>query len=477
MKKTIIASSLSLFLFAGCASNTALSQKDIMEKFPTVNEARLLLEKANNENIEYYSPKTMETAQSVFDNALKEAKAGKASASSSAASAITAVNAAIKQSEEAKYALEEVFVARKKALAVNANNLVPEKFETAEKQLKKMLSLLEDGEDDRAKRDISSLKSQYLAIELAALKTNMLGVADKTIKSAMAKDLDDVTPLLIAQAKSEYQLALDTLEVNRTDTEKANVHSNKAIWLVKRAEGVAEINQYFKNADFTEEQKIVWFQEQLGLAFSPLNSELPFNQPNKEVVNGAKDSLSQMLATNQTLSFNVSELKDRLESLQHMSKSRETQLSRDKEEMILLAKKDEARFNDIQALFNEEEATVYRQVNNVLIRAQGFSFKTGGSEIESTNFVLLNKIIDAVNRFPKANIVVSGHTDSTGSNDLNLQLSQDRAKTVANFMTQVGNIDSSRIQFKGFGKNKPVASNETVEGRAQNRRVEILIIN
>ncbi len=470
MKKTIIASSLSFLLFTGCASNTVLSQNDIMEQFPNIKEARLLLEKANDENIDYYSPEKMEIAQRAFDDAISQAKSGKASASTTATNAITAVNAAVKQSEKAKYVLEEVFVARKKALATNANNLVPEKFEAAEKQLKKMLGLLENGEDDRAKRDITSLKNQYLGLELAALKTNMLGVADKAIKTAINKDLDDVAPILITQAKNEYQLALDTLEVNRTDTEKANVHSNKAIWIVKRAEGVAEINQYFKDADFTEEQKIVWFQEQLGLAFSPLNSELPFNQSNKEVVNGAKDSLAKVLEQNNTLSFNVSELKDRLESTQEMS-----QLELQKEQTA--KREDIARFNGVQSLFNEDEATVYRQVNNVLIRAHGFSFKTGGSEIESTNFVLLNKIIDAVNRFPKANIVVSGHTDSTGSNDLNLQLSQDRAKTVANFMTQVGNIDTSRIQFKGYGKGKPVASNETAEGRAQNRRVEILIIN
>lgn len=74
-------------------------------------------------------------------------------------------------------------------------------------------------------------------------------------------------------------------------------------------------------------------------------------------------------------------------------------------------------------------------------------------------------------------LVVSGHTDATGSDDLNLELSTARAQTVTGFITQIGLISSDRLSFKGFGKEKSVATNEAVEGRAQNRRVGILIIN
>jgi outer membrane protein OmpA-like peptidoglycan-associated protein len=140
-------------------------------------------------------------------------------------------------------------------------------------------------------------------------------------------------------------------------------------------------------------------------------------------------------------------------------------------------KADDARFAAVQSMFTEEEATVYRQRDNVLIRAQGFAFKPGASEIESSNFVMLNKITDAIKRFPNANIVVSGHTDVTGSSELNLALSKARAEVVANFITQVSEIDKDRVTSTGYGKEKPVASNETPEGRAQNRRVEILIVN
>ncbi|UCE76753.1 MAG: OmpA family protein, partial [Gammaproteobacteria bacterium] len=68
-------------------------------------------------------------------------------------------------------------------------------------------------------------------------------------------------------------------------------------------------------------------------------------------------------------------------------------------------------------------------------------------------------------------------TDSTGSAEVNKTLSQQRAGHVAKFLAEVGGISASRIMATGYGKERPVASNETPEGRAANRRVEILIRN
>ncbi|MBU2876045.1 OmpA family protein [Aliiglaciecola lipolytica] len=488
MKRKLIAGAICVALLSGCASKVHLSETEIMQQFPVLEKATELLEQANINDLAFYSPEQMKEAQRAYDSALRQAESGNNTANASAKEVVDRINAAKTHSSKAKYVFEEVFVARNKALGVSADTLVPDNFNSSEKQFKKMLTWFEVGEEDRAKRDINELKNQYLATELAALKTNMLSVAQRAIENAEKQNLDDVTPILISQAKDEYQLALSTLEADRANTQKANVHSNKAIWLVERAKGVAEINQYFKNADFSEEQKVLWYQDQLQTAMSPFSGDLAFNQTNKEVIADVQRTVSSKLAENQMNSQRIEELNTQLMTLQTSSKDRESQITRDKDEALLSAqlqleneqqakREDSARFAGVQSLFNQEEATVYRQLDNVLIRAHGFSFKTGSSEIESSNFALLNKIIDAVRRFPASNILVTGHTDATGSAELNLDLSKNRAKTVADFMTKVGNIDDSRIESQGFGKEKPVASNETPEGRAQNRRVEILIIN
>ena len=113
----------------------------------------------------------------------------------------------------------------------------------------------------------------------------------------------------------------------------------------------------------------------------------------------------------------------------------------------------------------------------MLISAQGFRFPSGSSEIGPQNFALMNKIIQAVKTFPNSTIEISGHTDSTGSAQVNKTLSQQRADNVAKFLVEVGGISASRIMATGYGSERPVASNETPEGRAANRRVEILIRN
>jgi OOP family OmpA-OmpF porin len=74
---------------------------------------------------------------------------------------------------------------------------------------------------------------------------------------------------------------------------------------------------------------------------------------------------------------------------------------------------------------------------------------------------------------PTLTVVVEGHTDSIGSDAYNMKLSQRRADTVRDYMIKAG-ISGSRIKTEAFGKTKPIASNKTAEGRAQNRRVDII---
>ncbi len=158
----------------------------------------------------------------------------------------------------------------------------------------------------------------------------------------------------------------------------------------------------------------------------------------------------------------------------------EAQMSAAEKQKKELAEKDRAeqqKFETVQALFTAKEANVYRQRQNVLISAHGFQFPSGQSEIQADNFPLMNKIVEAIKIFPNSQIEVMGHTDSLGNDATNQKLSEARAEKVAKFLKEVGSIDESRITVSGFGEAKPVSSNETKEGRAENRRVEIRIVN
>lgn len=100
------------------------------------------------------------------------------------------------------------------------------------------------------------------------------------------------------------------------------------------------------------------------------------------------------------------------------------------------------------------------------------SFDTGKYEIRPNFRQALDGVAQTLNENPGVTAVIVGHTDSTGSAAINNTLSQQRAASVASYLAQRG-VASNRMQTMGVGSSQPVASNDTVDGRRQNRRVEI----
>jgi outer membrane protein OmpA-like peptidoglycan-associated protein len=101
-------------------------------------------------------------------------------------------------------------------------------------------------------------------------------------------------------------------------------------------------------------------------------------------------------------------------------------------------------------------------------------FKTGSFELLPAARERLAKVSGIVLAYPGLHLQVEGHTDSVGSDDYNQQLSEKRAEAVRDYFIQQG-ISADAIEARGFGKTQPIASNETPEGRQQNRRVELVL--
>ncbi|OFX59578.1 MAG: hypothetical protein A2046_04165 [Bacteroidetes bacterium GWA2_30_7] len=103
-------------------------------------------------------------------------------------------------------------------------------------------------------------------------------------------------------------------------------------------------------------------------------------------------------------------------------------------------------------------------------------FKTNSYELLPESISELNKLINFMNYYPDMKIEVSGHTDNTGKIELNTKLSENRAKSVYDYLIKK-NISTQRLEFKGYADTKPIASNTTPDGKAQNRRTEFKIIS
>lgn len=102
-------------------------------------------------------------------------------------------------------------------------------------------------------------------------------------------------------------------------------------------------------------------------------------------------------------------------------------------------------------------------------------FATGKSTIQTESFEMLDKLVDYLNRKEKVRIRLEGHTDNVGSETSNLHLSERRAEAVKNYLISKG-IPNDRLSSKGLGASKPIADNATSEGRAQNRRTEVRLV-
>ncbi len=107
--------------------------------------------------------------------------------------------------------------------------------------------------------------------------------------------------------------------------------------------------------------------------------------------------------------------------------------------------------------------------------AKTILFDTGKSTIKEQSEEVLQNIVDILKEYPNARFSIDGHTDSVGSEATNQKLSQERASSVMNYLITKG-IASGRLEHQGYGESKPIDSNKTRAGRANNRRVEINLI-
>lgn len=130
---------------------------------------------------------------------------------------------------------------------------------------------------------------------------------------------------------------------------------------------------------------------------------------------------------------------------------------------------------DKQAAELEKIAETKRTDQGIVTKLKGdLTFDTGKSTLKGDGQQRIKEMADILKKYPENNITIVGHTDSTGSNQINQQLSQERASSVKNLLVQNG-VPSASINAMGVGPTDPIADNSTATGREANRRVELAI--
>lgn len=513
-------------LTAGCASTGSLSRNDVILQYAPIAQLDTGVADARARHADLLVPDEFAKADNSLSTAIE------AGQNAEKTEALQAANKGLEQLQtiDTKMAqnytvLEEVLTTRARAAQHGAAGLFEKEFKDTDEDLRKVARLLERGKGDEAAEKRPELIRRYAALELQALQEGLIAAAEDSISRAQQVDADDFAPKTLKEARQELMLARSVLKADRTQIEKSNGHANEAIWLARRAVELTALARAFDDAGSSREDMLRWYQAQLQhVRDASRTARLPLDRPNGEVVAVLRWDVSSLVQTSQDLRRANRLSQERFEGLQERMQlaseahrrelegllaAHETELvairggnraqinQAEKEASKQVAELQErlseksrqieyearreyaaqARFEHVRALFQARDADVFRKGEDVLIRLKGFQFRPGGAQIEAVNFALLNNVVSAIAIFPAGQVVVSGHTDSTGNPKNNLVLSAARAQSVAEFLTTVGGLQAARLSVEGRGEDEPVSSNDTSEGRAQNRRIDISIIN
>ncbi len=132
-------------------------------------------------------------------------------------------------------------------------------------------------------------------------------------------------------------------------------------------------------------------------------------------------------------------------------------------------------FLGVSHTFGKKAKPKYTFLKETPLVLQGITFEFDSDKLTREALPVLNDVLISLLYYPEVEVEIQGHTDSQGEDEYNLDLSRRRAETVKNYLAANG-VDETRLTTSGWGETRPIASNDTEEGRAQNRRIEFIKI-
>ncbi|MBK7889785.1 MAG: OmpA family protein [Bdellovibrionales bacterium] len=326
--------------------------------------------------------------------------------------------------------------ARRDAIAAQADILFRKETDSIDNDLRQFTKRIEKNDTSVSDDKKVSLEANYRDIEMKALKQTYLGEAQQTLKMATDEGAEKLTPETLSWATTRILSAESSVEKNRHSiavltqaSTEAKESANRLLKMVRDAKG----SKSMRPEDFAKKVE---------------SNEKAEAQSDKNLTQASTD-----LALSQGRLANATARNVRLES--------EVALDRE--------------FESARRQFGKDEAEVYKQGDNLLLRLKGLSFASNQAVIGSSNFPLLAKVQRVIREIGATKVVVEGHTDSVGGKELNAELSTRRAEAIQAYMVSNKNVAPDRISAIGHGDSKPISSNKTAAGRAQNRRVDLII--
>jgi OOP family OmpA-OmpF porin len=442
-----------------------------------------LLESAREADAHLLSPAAYERGVGSYETAAEDFARGRnmERIRNRLETADAALQQALESSEIATVSLAALLKTRADATNASAATFAADIWSEAESTFDAATRRLEAGDIRGARSRGQEAETLYRDAELTAIKAQYLSQTRALLAQAEQLRVPRYAPVTFARAQNLLTQAESELSENRYDTDlprslaqQANYEARHAIYLAGRIERI-------RDDEISEENIILQYEAPLTRIAAAVDMLAPLDQGTEPVERDVTSFIEQLIEESQQVAVYLSESRTRIADLEEEIRDLDEQLGGVSQERVALVQRLEAQarireqFDTIEALFSRDEARISREGNNIILRLVGLNFESGRAEVNPAHRTLLGKVARAASVFPRSQIVIEGHTDSYGSDETNLSLSRERASSVSGFLSNELAVQQFRISAVGYGETQPIANNETEQGRARNRRIDVLI--
>jgi OOP family OmpA-OmpF porin len=363
---------------------------------------------------------------------------------------------------------------RASALSAGADKSAVKLWAAGEEQFHDAATSLEHGHSDKAQTLAAKATENFRNAELQAIQGAILRDARNLIAQADTEKVEKFAPQTLAKARASLVEAERAIVEDRYDTDRPRSLAQQA---KEQASHALHLTAVIKSVNAGDRP----LEDVLLASEAPVADIANAVDVTPDLANGVASTAAETLSAVNSNKHELARLKLELAERDERISALETSLGGASREAValnsLLAEQQERReqLEQVEQMFATNEAEVLRSGNAIILRLVGLSFDSGSAVILSTHFGLLTKVEEALKNFPDSVITVEGHTDSFGSDEANLELSQRRADAVRSFLLSQTDIAPYRISAMGYGEARPIASNETADGRARNRRIDLVM--
>jgi OmpA-OmpF porin, OOP family len=388
---------------------------------------------------------------------------------------------ALARIEDAEQKLSFMIKARRDAEKVNAKNYQKSRWDKAIELFEDAAKELEKGDRKDAEEVAGEAEQIFRQLELNAIKAIYFTETINLIKKAENDDVDDNAPNTLKKAKKLIKEAETVMNQNRYDTDLPRSLAQQANYEVRHAIYLDKVLRLFDDKNTSNEDMLLYFEEPVKQIASTLDFVSEFDKGHSKVADQIIEKVKTLQDEGRKLAETVSQQVEQIQVMEARIKEMDEKLGGIAQEKSKLQKMMERqaeireRFKAIGSMFSRENAIVLRDGNDIIIRLIGLTFKSGKSNLETEHYALLKDVQEALQIFDRSNIVITGHTDSYGGDQTNMTLSENRALAIKEYLISNMTIKVERLESLGYGESKPIANNETAEGRKRNRRIDIVI--